>query len=424
MPGSYSLGRGIKDFFTLCSGKIPGQIVIQFTDRCNASCPQCDMNINNARDRYRLSNQVMEEIIALAASRGIRSISFTGGEPFLYYEDLRHLIACAHQANIPFIRTGTNGFFLRKSESQEFADKINKMAVELAASGLRNLWISIDSADPKIHEEIRGLPGVIKGIRHALPLFHAHGLYPAANLGINRLTGGSNVESGLNPEDFLQQMKTSISSFFEFVLDLGFTMANVCYPMSSEGNDDPHLLPVYGAHSAHSMVNFSQDEKILVFQALREVVPSYRHRIRIFTPLSSLYALEKQLQGESDFTFECRGGRDFFYISAFDNQVYPCGYRGREGLGSLDNLQPLANTSCRLCEWECFRDPSELMGSMTSLLKPGAVYYKFKNDPTYARYWWSDLKYYNACKFFDGRVEPSALKFRDTDWGNGISAGV
>jgi hypothetical protein len=30
-----------------------------------------------------------------------------------------------------------------------------------------------------------GLNGVIKGIEKALPIFHKHGIYPAANLGIN-----------------------------------------------------------------------------------------------------------------------------------------------------------------------------------------------------------------------------------------------
>ena len=50
--------------------------------------------------------------------------------------------------------------------------------------------VSIDSADPKTHEEMRGLKGVIKGIEIALPILHKHGIYPVANLGINRNIAG------------------------------------------------------------------------------------------------------------------------------------------------------------------------------------------------------------------------------------------
>jgi hypothetical protein len=47
----------------------------------------------------------------------------------------------------------------------------------------------MDSAGPERHERLRGLPGVIRGIERVLPLMHAAGLYPAANLGINRYMG-------------------------------------------------------------------------------------------------------------------------------------------------------------------------------------------------------------------------------------------
>jgi hypothetical protein len=45
-------------------------------------------------------------------------------------------------------------------------------AKALAATGIRNFWISLDSADTQTHEAMRGLPGVVEGIRRALPLFH------------------------------------------------------------------------------------------------------------------------------------------------------------------------------------------------------------------------------------------------------------
>ncbi len=38
--------------------------------------------------------------------------------------------------------------------------------------------------------------------------------------------------------------------------------------------------------------------------------------------------------------------------------------------------------------------------------QPGKLWDRFRQDKTYARLWWSDLKYYRACRFFDGRVAP------------------
>lgn len=408
MKSAYSIVHRMIDFSRLCSGRVPGQLVIQFTDHCNAACPQCDMNVNHAYPRHRLDQERIKKIITQAASCGFRSLSFTGGEPFLYYKDLLQLIHYACEHRIPYIRTGTNGFFLRNQDNL----KIETMAQELACSGLRNLWISIDSADTVLHEEIRGLPGVIEGIRRALPVFHACGLYPAANLGINRLLGGPPDDSLNNkPERFYESMISALDRFFKFVIELGFTMANVCYPMGADLSEEHSLHPVYGAHSPHFMVEFTREEKIQIFRALQSVIPRYRSRIRIFTPLSSLYALEKQLGPDPEFSFPCRGGIDFFFVSARDAMVYPCGYRGQECLGSFPDLKRGQQFNCRLCEWECFRDPSELISPlMIALQHPGKLLSKFSQNKTYARLWWSDLHYYRACRFFNGRLSPESSR--------------
>ncbi len=411
MPSAYSILQGMVDFSRLCSGRCPGQLVIQFTDYCNGACPQCAMNVNHTYPRRRLSREETEKIISWAASRGFRALSFTGGEPFLHYKDLRHLINYACRRHIPYIRTGTNGFFLCQGwDKAGFNSKLETMARELAASGLRNLWISVDSADATVHEQIRGLPEVINAIQRSLPIFHAGGIYPAANLGINRLLGGP-MKKTLHlttPEVFYGRMTAALERFFESVIKLGFTMSNLCYPMGADVDQGDLLEPIYGAHSPHSMVQFSREEKNLIFRVLQAVIPRYRSRIRIFTPLSSLYALEKQLEQEEDFSFPCRGGIDYFFVSARDAMLYPCGYRGEENMGCCPELPNTARSSpCRLCEWECFRDPSELTGPlMMAWHQPGKLWDRFRQDKTYARLWWSDLKYYRACRFFDGRVAP------------------
>jgi hypothetical protein len=64
------------------------------------------------------------------------------------------------------------------------------MVEQLANSSLRNFWISLDSAVDRVHDAMRGFPGVVAGIAKALPIFHQAGIYPAVNLGINRNVGG------------------------------------------------------------------------------------------------------------------------------------------------------------------------------------------------------------------------------------------
>lgn len=72
---------------------------------------------------------------------------------------------------------------------------MHDLAERLSKTNLRNLWISIDSADASTHEQMRGLHGVIEGIKIALPIFHEYGIFPAANLGINRNMGGFDMIS-------------------------------------------------------------------------------------------------------------------------------------------------------------------------------------------------------------------------------------
>lgn len=191
----------------LASGQVPGQVIIQLTDACNAHCPQCEMRVANRFDRSSLADHAIARVLDAAAARGVAAVSFTGGEPFLQFDRLVHWLGHAHKLGIPFLRTGTNGFFLRHAERPGFEQKVAEVAGRLAESGVRNVWISIDSADPAVHERMRGLPGVIDGITRALPIFEAHGLWPTANLGVNRNVGAGRC--GWRPTPARRRRKSS-----------------------------------------------------------------------------------------------------------------------------------------------------------------------------------------------------------------------
>ncbi len=399
----------------LLKQRVPGQLVVQVTDRCNATCPQCGMRVSRVFPRSRLESGRLFSIIDAAAEKGIQALSFTGGEPLLIKDDLLILIRHAVDSGIPYVRTGTNGFVFMGSESRGFERRIGRLAEELAGSGLRNFWISLDSAVPEIHESMRGLPGVVEGIRKALPIFHRNGLYPSANLGINRnltretrdLDASGTSDRGDYLNEFYRIYRQGFRDFYTFVVDMGFTIVNSCYPMSVDPDEHPEA--VYSAGSPDRVVRFSKDEKVQLYRALFETIPEFRRSIRIFSPRVSLYSLMQETS-ETRKGYPCRGGIDFFFIDAKKGHVYPCGYRGREDLGPLKSLDLeglKTGKSCRECHWECFRDPSEMAGPvLDAVRRPFGLLGDCLKDRTRARLWFDDFRYYRACGWFDGRKPP------------------
>lgn len=401
----------------LQKGRLPGQLIIQLTDRCNATCPQCGLNIRERFPRHSLSPYAVRRTIDAAARQGVAAISFTGGEPLMVLADLIPLIRHAGAAGIAYIRTGTNGFSFQAPEKPDFVDRIHRLAETLAATPLRNFWISIDSADAATHEAMRGFAGVVRGIERAIPIFHAYGLYPSANLGINRHIAGRPGIPFLEKEgplgdrvtvaEFRRRLRDGFERFFRFVADLGFTIANVCYPMSIPDDGGPEKLEaVYGATATATIVSFSPREKAHLFEVLGHAVRDNRARLRIFTPLCALEALSRQFQ-RGPYGYPCRGGKDFFFVDAVKGHTYPCGYRGGDDLGRFWNrseLPPEAAEGCYACEWECFRDPSELGGPLLDMVQhPFQSLRKWNAAPHFYRTWLADLRYYRDCDFFDGR---------------------
>lgn len=397
----------------VAKGHVPGQLVIQMTDRCNARCPQCGMGVHHRFHRSSLAVDTVKGIIDAAARKGVRAVSFTGGEPLLFLDELAELIVHSGKAGIAYIRTGTNGFFMGEPRRPDFEGRVERVARTLADTPLRNFWISIDSSDPATHDAMRGFSGLVDGIARALPIFHAHGIYPSANLGINRnLTGRPLPVLGPNPDEtamaeFYHAYQASFARFYRFVADLGFTMVNACYPMSIDvATATTDLSPVYAATAEDRVVRFGRTEKALMFAALRRTVETFRSRLRIFSPTCSLYRLSQAYAGQGGKAYPCRGGIDFFFVDAQQGDTFPCGYRGGDNYGKFDGgdfPRSPDGPDCFQCDWECFRDPSELFGPLLQLTRPLDLVRALRGDRKFFRLWCSDLKYYRACDFFDGR---------------------
>jgi MoaA/NifB/PqqE/SkfB family radical SAM enzyme len=347
----------------------------------------------------------------------MKAVSLTGGEPFIRIPEILSLLDYAARRGIDYLRSGTNGYMFAPGGRVAGTGELERFADALTATGIRNFWISMDSADTRTHEAMRELPGVIGGIQKALPLFHARGLYPAVNLGINRYIVGEPIPpiGEVREEDiFVEAWKAGFAAFFSKAVALGFTMANVCYPMSSGQAGLADEQPVYGAISGDGAVDFSPVELRLIFRALLEVIPRFRDRIRIFTPLSVLYALSREAPS---FLFPCLGGQSYFFMDCKDGRIYPCGYRGNEDMGK--DLKTVMDRGrrhrpfCKKCHWECFRDPSQLFGMARYMIRhPFRCFTRRRVDPYILKLWFDDIGYYMRHDFFDGRRPMKTDKIR------------
>lgn len=390
----------------------PRQVVIQLTNRCNARCAQCGMNVAQSQPRGDMDADTLRRVVDHCAALGVQALSLTGGEPLLAGETLFAGLRQAKEAGIAYTRTGTNGSVFTAHYQPDFTARVNRLAEQLASCGVRNFWISLDSADPSTHEANRGLPGMVAGLARALPILRAHGIHPTANLAVNRFMGGATPLGAGGPEAFYAQAVAGLTRFFAFATGLGFTMANCCYPLS-DADRGQGLSAVYAATAADARVTFSAIEKRLLFKALLDTAPAFRGRLRLFTPLSAVYALYRQYGERPRPGRGCLGGVSFFFVDRHGDG-YPCGYRGGESLGPFWQLDPARlsdRPTCRACDWECFRDPTELLGPVADLTGGLAgLTHLVGSDWRQLRLWLADMRYAWACRGFDGRLAPDARR--------------
>jgi hypothetical protein len=409
-------GRPVRpDLGSIIRGRAPREVVIQITDRCNAVCPQCAMRRCAGFERSTMPTDTALDAIARAAAAGVNAVAFTGGEPLLDVAQVSRYVRYARQRGIPTTRTGTNGYIFAGSDTRQAAARAARLADVLVSAGLQTLSIGLDSADPATHESTRGLPGVVAGIARALPVLHEAGLYPTAHLAITRAPGGRLLprwEDG--PDAFAAKSRSGLRSLFSRAVDLGFTIADVRYPTSAEVVRD-RAAAARRSRPAPGETGFSRAEKREILAALRDVIPEFRSRIRVVTPLSSVDALLADYAGAVPRPggFACRGGVDYVYVDT-RGRAFPCGVRREDELGqyaALDYGRLERVPHCRRCDWERFRDPSELFGPVAGLPRLAATAARsIEGRDRRLRLWRQDVRYAVAAGFFDGRRPPDPTR--------------
>ncbi len=133
------------------------------THECNARCPHCYEKFLHDKFRSSLSTAQVKNVIDQFQRMGGCWIFFCSGE-FLLRKDAMEAIHYAHRRNMAVSLT-TNGLLLTETK-----------IAELKAAGLTDLIVSIDSADPARHDELRGVKGCFDKATTGLRIAKAMGL--------------------------------------------------------------------------------------------------------------------------------------------------------------------------------------------------------------------------------------------------------
>ena len=298
----------------------PGVCNIAITNVCNAKCDFC----NYARDKTFVQERVWVDYdkfcqaLDILYDRGIRYITLVGGEPTLHPK-LKEMVAYAVKLGIrPSIVT--NGSRLTPAS-----------VWDLKTSGLKTLFISIDSPSNETHEDNRGLPGVCDRISAANQECKRLGIKTVASVTINKLI-----------QDF--------PTLLDFLKELGFETVNFAYPKRVLNS------PALSFSETSSLIDYSTDE---LAQAL-ETIKSLKGEFSILNSRESLAEIVRFVRQDKQI-YPCVAGNRYFYID-YNLDIYRCDYWATKMCSVLEfRDQPFVRDHCTKCISGCYRDASVLM---------------------------------------------------------------
>lgn len=161
---------------------VPLAATIGITGQCQYSCKHCSASGRDPKRSdmsYKEIRRVIDECLAL----GVSNITFTGGEPLLN-KDITRLIASV-PGELAVTQVFTNAATLSSS-----------MIAELKSAGLYGLQISLDSADPIEHDQMRGFKGAFAAVGEGAREAREKGLL----VGISTFATRDRIERGFLPD--------------------------------------------------------------------------------------------------------------------------------------------------------------------------------------------------------------------------------
>jgi radical SAM protein with 4Fe4S-binding SPASM domain len=173
--------------------ELPVLSEIALTYRCQNRCTFCYASApDRGQEVQEMTTEEVERIIdVIVDDARVPTVSFTGGEPTLR-PDLPDLIAYAKWRRLRTnlitngIRCGANGY-----------------VEKLAAVGLDSAQVSLEAAEPQVHDAVVGRPGAWRRTVRGIHNLKAAGIHVHTNTTINNL----NRDHMLDLVDFLAEMQ-------------------------------------------------------------------------------------------------------------------------------------------------------------------------------------------------------------------------
>jgi MoaA/NifB/PqqE/SkfB family radical SAM enzyme len=298
---------------------VPSACDVSVTNACNATCDFCCFARDKqlVKEKRWLNRADFARALPILHRRGIRYLTFQGGEPLLHRE-IDGLVADAHATGI-HAGVITNGWMLPQ--------KIQS----LVDAGLQTLLVSVDSDSMEKHEHNRGLPGVGERIRSGLAIARRNRVTSLASVTVSRLV--------------------QYEALPELLSHLGFDAVVFSYPRREPFGS---TSMVYNPNS--SLLAFDTEE---LCQAL-ESIKALKKRFPVFNPAASIDDIQRHVRGEKE-RFACIGGHKYFYID-WNLNVWRCEAWSKPygSVFDLDNI-PDCRDHCTACMMACYRDASVLM---------------------------------------------------------------
>lgn len=304
----------------------PALCNIAVTNSCNATCDFC----NFARGKVPRPDLRWIDAHRFAAAadilyaRGIRYVSFFGGEPLLH-PNVCEMIAIAAEKDLGTALI-TNGWLL-----PQLADK-------LAAAGLKTVYVSIDAATVSEHEKNRGLGGVCDRIRAATARIPKLGMTAIAQVTMSKLIG-------------------DYQELIPLLRDLGFSAVAFSYPQRARLGSSSLAWS-----NSSRLVNFTNDELVEAFDA----VDSLRSVFPVNNPSASIEDMKRHLRGDSE-RFVCYGGYKSFYMD-WNYDIWRCDAWNERMCSVWDFTESsLVRDGCTACIADCYRDSSVMLHFAVSI---------------------------------------------------------
>jgi MoaA/NifB/PqqE/SkfB family radical SAM enzyme len=304
----------------------PALCNVAVTNACNAACDFCGFARGKvgARNLRWIDADRFDQALDILHKRDIRYISFFGGET-LMHPRLTDMISLAVGRGMG-CAVITNGWFLPA--------KLDA----LAASGLKNVYVSIDAATIAEHENNRGLKGLGKRILSATERMPGLGMTPIAQVTMNK-------------------MIRDYRALTKLLGELGFQAVAFSYPQKAR------LGSTTLAWSSQSLlVDFSDDELVEAFDAVddaRKVFP-------VNNPRASVADMKRHLLGQKE-RFVCYAGYKSFYMD-WNYDIWRCDAWDKRMCSVWDFADtPFIRDGCTACIADCYRDSSVMLHFAISL---------------------------------------------------------